>query len=177
MKKLGIIALLGIFLFNTAGYYLVYLAERMEIKNEIRSEINAGNYDRAFTSVITINKADPAKIELSDDGSEVRYNDAMYDVVKTTETANEISYYCINDSKENSLFATLNDHISTHIVNKPIKDHGAKKISDDIVKIWFPADNTFNFNQSVDTLTPIPVVADCLSAEKQKSTPPPPEFC
>jgi hypothetical protein len=178
LKKLVIISLLGIFLFNTAGYYVVFLAEQMQIRNEIRSQINSGYYDKSFTSVITVNKTALSNVEFFDDGNEMIYNGARYDITKKTETDSEVTLYCINDLKEESLFASLDKHIDTHVAaNKPLKDNSSKKITDNIVKVYFTPVTTFNFYRTAASLNPIPAGNDCLPAEKQKSTPPPPEFC
>ena len=178
MKKIGIIAFLAIFLFNTAGYYVVFLAQQVQIKSEIRSQINSGFYDEELTSVITINKADLSAVEFFDEGEEMRYKGSMYDIVKKKESAKEITYYCINDSHEESLMARLDSHIKTHVSdNKPLKHNSPKKMTDNIVKIYFTAVADFHFYQTIVPVDYLSAANACLPAEKQNSTPPPPEFC
>jgi hypothetical protein len=178
LKKFGVILLLAIFLFNSAGYYVVFLTQQVEIRDEMRAEINIGNFDKSFTSVISINRTDLSKeVEFFDDQTEMRYHGVMYDIAKKTETDNEVTFYCLNDSKESSLYALLDDHVNTHIAAKPCKDNSSKKISDNVVKIYFTTDNSFHFFPVVNIADLTPVVNGYLPAEKQKSTPPPPEFC
>jgi hypothetical protein len=177
LKKTGIIALLCIFLFNTAGYYVVFLTQQMQIRSEIRSQINAGYYDKNFTSVITLNKSELRNVEFFDDGNEMEYKGSRYDIARKTESNENVTFYCINDSEETSLLAKLDNHISTHVAAKPIKDNSSKKLTDNVVKIYFMTDNSFHLYQADAASEFIPAGSDCLPAEKQKSTPPPPEFC
>lgn len=165
-------------MFNTAGYYVVFVAEQMQVKKEIRAQINSGYMNGSLTTTITINRSELSKITFYEDGQEMRYNDNMYDIAKTTEAKNAITYYCINDSKESSLFAQLDKHISTHVAaNKPLKDNGSKTSLDNVIKIYFSTKNSFTFDQIGTVVHFTPVHTVCLSAQKQNSTPPPPEFC
>ena len=170
--------MLIIFLFNTAGYYVTFLVEQIVIKNEIRSQINSGYMDDASTTIITIGKAEKSKIVFYDENEEMRYNDRMYDIVKTIETKNTITYYCINDFKETSLIAGLNDHINTHVAsNIPVKNNGSKKITENVIKVYFSSVNSFTFSLIPTNVRFSGKNIIYVSAQKQNDTPPPPEFC
>ena len=127
--------LLTIFLFNVAGYFIAFKIEQYQIKETIESEIKSGINTEDLT-LITISKTDPSAIQWTEAGKELRYNDAIYDVVKSQETATTITYYCLNDTKEESLFANLDDHINTHVIANNTHKNSKKSI-DNIVKLYF----------------------------------------
>ncbi len=147
MKKVLVIFLLFIFLFNTVGYFIAFKAVQYEIKNEVWSEIKPDIINKKLTSV-TINKNNLQDIEWLESGKEMRYNNKMYDIIKITETHSSITFYCINDTKEESLFSNLEDHINTHIANKPIKSGNQKKATDNVIKLYFLNEQSIKFNIS-----------------------------
>jgi hypothetical protein len=133
--------------------------------------------NEAVTTTITINKSEKNKIKFYGDNEEMMYNDHMYDIAKTSETETTITYYCINDSKETNLIASLDDHINTHVAaNKPLKDNGSKKITEHVVKIYFATKNTFTFDLTTKQTDFAEQNMMYVSAQKQNCTPPPPEF-
>ena len=178
MKKAAVISLLVVFLFNSMGYYIVFKAEQWQIKSEVRSQIRSG-FENDSQLKITISRAEFSSIELNDNGQEINYKGHLYDIARISETANTITYYCINDSKEESLFATLDQHINSNVAaNKPVKNNDTKKITDNVVKVYFSPKNSFDFNSFGTGGIDFPKVNTFyISAQKQNSTPPPPEFC
>jgi len=153
MKKVITLFLLGIFLFNTMGYFVAFKAIQYQMKNEMKAEIRQGiNLPELVT--ITIAKTQTDKIEWLEDKEEMQYNNNRYDVVRFTETNKSITYYCINDGKEELLFVNLEKHIDTHIAtDKPTKNETKKNIDQHITKLYFQNDNSlqFRFNQLSET--------------------------
>ena len=146
MKKAVTLFLLSIFLFNTAGYYFVYKSAQYRARNEMQSQINSAVNSGKLKN-ITINKNNLQDIEWLENGKELRYNNQLYDIVKSSETFNTITFYCINDTKEEALFTNLEEHINTHVAaNKPIKNGNQKKISDNVIKLYFSNEQSFKFN-------------------------------
>ena len=160
MKKAFSILFLGIFLFNIAGYYIAFKTEQYEIRSEIESEIKAG-VNIAELTTISISKTLKSDLQWTESEKEIRYKGEMYDVVKSSETRDSITYFCINDSKEATLFSTLNEHISQHIAsNTPWKN--SKKSTTHVLKLYhsFPQltkilsnsnSETFQFRNSIFT--------------------------
>ena len=57
MKKAAAIFLLGIFLFNTAGYFIAFKSVQYQIKKEIKAEIKKNiNSDELTAIIIRRNK-------------------------------------------------------------------------------------------------------------------------
>lgn len=153
MKKAAAIFLLSIFLFNTAGYYIVFKTAQYGIKLSIQNEIKAGSNSEKLETLV-INKNNLAAIEWLESGKEMRYNNQLYDIVKSTETSTAITFYCINDTKEKSLYSKLEDHIKTHILsNVPVKNDSSKKLVDTVSKLYFSNDFSFSLIQNHSTLT------------------------
>jgi hypothetical protein len=145
MKKAISIILFSIFLFNTAGYFIAFKALQYQVKNEIESQIKSGLTIEQLTN-ITIDKKDIGAIEWEESGKEMVYRNERYDIVKTTETATSITYVCINDKKEETLFANLDEHVNTHVANAPLKNSHQKKLADHVIKLYFSSEQLIAFH-------------------------------
>jgi len=173
MKKTAALFLLFIFLFNTVGYFIAFKAVQSEIKREAKTEISHDLINKKLTS-ITINKKKLVDIKWLESGKEMLYNNKLYDIVKTTETSSSITFYCINDTKEESLFANLEDHINTHIAaNKPINSGNQKKVTDNVIKLYFPNEHSINFISSISAFQFFPANGTYLSTLIETDSPPP----
>lgn len=137
MKKIAAAFLLVIFLFNTAGYFIAFKAVRYQIKKEIQSEIKLGLKPSELTA-ITIDKGKLDKLDWLENGKEMYYKGELYDIVKSSENTTSITYYCIDDNQEESLFAHMDEHINMHIAaNKPLKNENGKNLSNSVIKLYF----------------------------------------
>ena len=114
-----------------------------EIKSDITSLINKG-IDVDMTIVISIYKKEINNIIFSDNGKEMSYKGQMYDVIKSDENNTTVTYYCLNDIEETTLYASLDEHINTHVINTvPVKNHSQKDLSNDVVKVLYQ--NNFSY--------------------------------
>lgn len=148
MKKTVAIFLLSIFLFNTAGFYLIFKATQYQIKSVIQNEIRSG-FDSPELETLIIPKTNLAGIEWLESGKEMRYHDQLYDIVKSVETSTTLTFYCINDTKEKALYSKLEDHINTHVIStNPVKNNSSKKLIDTVVKLYFSIQNSFSLFQN-----------------------------
>ncbi|MGQ0829844.1 MAG: hypothetical protein ACT4ON_15765 [Bacteroidota bacterium] len=146
MKRVISIFLICIFLFNTVGYYIAFKAVHFAVKKEIKTQIKL-SLDNAELTTITINKKDLATVEWKDGGKEMIYDNEMYDIVRSTETATSVTYFCIHDKKEKLLFANLEEHIITYIAaDKPVKNPASKKLIDHAIKLYYSNEDIFLFN-------------------------------
>lgn len=146
MKKTVSIFLFGIFLFNMAGYFIAFKSFQYQIKKEIKAEIKKSINSDELTAIV-IDKKQINKLDWLEEGKEMHYNGKLYDVIKHTEDAASITFYCINDKQEELLFANLEEHIATHIAaNKPIKNQASKKLSNTVIKLYFSNGQSFEFN-------------------------------
>ncbi|MCW3070656.1 MAG: hypothetical protein JWO44_546 [Bacteroidetes bacterium] len=112
MKKVFAIFFLFIFLFNTVGYLLVYHAEQYAIKQEMKINIRLGVFDERV-SAITIDNAllSSAGSEFELKGDEFIYKGKQYDILSKKTEGNKTTFYAVNDTKEEHLLSSLEDHI------------------------------------------------------------------
>ncbi len=172
-KKIAAYFLLAIFLFNTMGYFIAFQAMQFQIKSHVISEINLGIKTDAET-IITINKNDISKIDWEESGKEMVYNNKRYDIVKSTENNNSITYYCINDTQEETLYSNLDEHINMHIAtNKPTTSHSSKNLVNDVVKIFFANQYQFSFTNKATSVCFLPFRVNYTSESITTNSPPP----
>jgi hypothetical protein len=92
------------------GYYIAFKASQYSIKKELKKKIKNSSSDNDLIqiAVSTNDKDRKAEMEWTDE-HEFRYHGHMFDVVRYR-TSNDTTYYsCINDLKEESLFANLDN--------------------------------------------------------------------
>ena len=106
MKRALAILITLLFLFNTMGYYFVFLFTRQMVRNEMQQSIKAGSYGR---SSVVMDISNPSKNpdfkRISKD--EFLYKDKLYDIISESVSPDRVVFVCIHDMKEDRLFATL----------------------------------------------------------------------
>ena len=175
MKKAALFFLLCIFLFNTAGYFIAFKVAQYEIKSETRSYIRS-NININELIAITINKADLTSVKWEESGREMFYKNELYDIVNSTEVATTITYYCLNDKKEKSLFANLDDHINMQVSDQPLKNDGSKKLVDHVIKLYFHNESLFTAATSNILSSVFPNMVINYTPVLIETNSPPPEF-
>jgi hypothetical protein len=155
MKKAVVLFFISIFLFNSVGYFVVFKTAEFELKSEIKIKIKQGLPTKELVT-LTIPSKELKTIVWHDGGKEFSYKGKMYDVVKSEQIENAITYYCIDDSKETNLFANLDEHINANVITTNTgKQHPTKKLNDHVVKIYFCQKNTFYFQSHPTTIEAI----------------------
>jgi hypothetical protein len=102
MKKFFSISLILVLLYSVLGFYLNFKIEQFWIKEEIEQRIINHLPEKDLT-LIKISSANSEKIHWTEEGKEFKFDDEMYDVVKTRSANDTTYYYCFNDEKENKL--------------------------------------------------------------------------
>lgn len=176
MKKVISIFLFSIFLFNMAGYFIAFKSVQYQIKKEIKAEIKKKINPYELTTIV-IDKTQINKIDWLEEGEEMYYKGNLYDIVRHTKNATSITYYCINDEQEEKLFANLEEHIATHIAaNKPIKNQASKKLSNNVIKLYFSKEQSFKFNSFMLNQPPFYSINLFYKSALIETDSPPPEF-
>jgi hypothetical protein len=104
VRKILSILFLGLFLFNTGGYYFVFRYNQSLIRDEIKGMIRSGNANAEYTVLrISSPLLDPGFKRI--DRNEFRYHGRMYDIIREVDEGDATLFYCINDTKEESLLA------------------------------------------------------------------------
>lgn len=173
MKKSAAIFLLAIFLFNIVGYFLAFSVVKYQVRKEIKKQIKLGLPESELT-FLHIAKSDEDELSWVESGKEFIYKDQMYDVVRVESKQDTTIYQCIKDTQEDALFAHLGDHVQKHIAeNKPMKNNGAKKLGQHVIKIYFLSEVTY-FLALTESIIEFPSINNvCVSAVKKVHSPPP----
>ena len=140
MKRLAVILLVPILLFNTLGYYLVFygdiLAARHEAAVLIWGHENLGEKVVSLSFPLRDGKPEAQGLSFTDD-DEFVYQGRMYDVVSSSQTGDYIVYRCYTDNKETSLNQNLcskveadrdvpgQNHKNNSILKEFVKDYTA----------------------------------------------------
>jgi len=116
--------ILLVILFNIGGYYIWFGVLNYNIHKEIEQTIRNGLKDEELI-LIEISGNHTSDIIWIEQNKEFRLNGEMYDVVRIIKKYDRISYYCINDSREEKLIANFK------------KAHNTKKETDKKNKTTF----------------------------------------
>jgi hypothetical protein len=92
------------FLFNTLGYYFVFELYKFYVKKEIQTLTHKGSAELTILEVADT-QHDPGFQRV--EKKEIRYNGSLYDVIKEIQTGTTTIFYCIHDTKEENLLATM----------------------------------------------------------------------
>lgn len=144
LKKITVFTLLGIFLFNTAGYVIAFKVLQYKIRKEVKHEIKR-QLPSSELSVIEVSKKQLQDIIWEKENEEFYYKGNMYDIVRSDESVTSVTYYCINDKQEEALFENLDEYIDNNIASqKSTKSSSSKKTADTSVKLYFNTEISFN---------------------------------
>lgn len=153
MKKAIAFFLLTIFLYNTAGYFIVFKIQESQIKSEIKNEIESGVDQNEITKLIVPNN-NSSMYELADGGNEIRFNNQFFDIIKTNKTSTSTIYYCVNDKKEESLFSKLENQVDSNVIsNTHQKNETSKKLIDTVIKLYFSNHFSITSKQTPEKIT------------------------
>ncbi|MEI7895615.1 MAG: hypothetical protein WCJ26_01170 [bacterium] len=119
MKKVLIVSLLALFLFNSIGYYLLFELNRYGIRHEMQALIKHNPSKLAVISVPDIIR-DHSFQRI--DKKEFRYKGVMYDIVREIKTSRGLIFICIHDAKESNLYSGLN-HVNQNNLLIFLADH------------------------------------------------------
>lgn len=103
--------LLLILLFNISGHFATFKIAQRSIKKELKRKIK-NRVPETELAVFTFSTSDLNKLEWEEKGKEFWLNGNLYDIVKKQETADSISFHCINDRQEKELFANLEELVN-----------------------------------------------------------------
>jgi len=118
-----------VFLFNTIGLLMLFISERAILLSQAELRIHEASAENEILIVVDANQE--SGLVWVRDGKEFRYNDLMYDVIRTEKKGDKTFYYCLDDRKDSDLFAMID-----HAMGKQ-SDHGrsARHSHSQVVKL------------------------------------------
>ena len=158
-----------VFGYNIAGYYITFSALRYLNKTEIENSIL--NTHQKNIEVIEVKKNSFSYVN----EEEINYHGKLYDIIRKEVKGDSVYFYCVNDKKEEHLFANLYKHIKNHLGDSgSLPDKSGKKSKTEMVKDYFPHDYSVNIHLSSNAFLYVrPVLAYQLFFKE--ITPPPPQ--
>jgi len=114
MKKILSILFLVVFVYNLAGFFIVFKFEQYAVKSDIKSLLRKNIPDSKF-EMIRISNAEiisgTSDFRYLDDNNEFFYKGRLYDIARSSNDGTTTVFYCINDKNEEQLFTQLEEHI------------------------------------------------------------------
>ncbi|HYV92454.1 MAG TPA: hypothetical protein VE978_11740 [Chitinophagales bacterium] len=115
MKQLLSISLSIFFLFTAAGYYLTFLAADYSAKKEIAQQIQSQENSEQMIQLSFSREELQKEIRFTNSRqNEFIYQGCHYDVVKSFFSGDKISFFCLTDKKETTLFTEFGKQLTEH---------------------------------------------------------------
>lgn len=127
MKKIIASILLSIIIYNLAGYYVFYCVMKISLK-EFSVAVNTVGSDVKIEKIrlkLCDGRITESEFELVD-ANEFIYMGKMYDVIRKETGKDFVTYYCVNDKKE--------DNLRSYLYSCLEKNKAPRKISVDLSK-------------------------------------------
>ncbi|MGD0711508.1 MAG: hypothetical protein ABR968_10065 [Bacteroidales bacterium] len=143
MKKILSVFLLLIFLFNLAGYFIVFKIMQCSVQQEMKNYLEKNTSNKETETIVIPDSeitSPSSRIKFTDD-DEFIYNGKMYDIISRKTEKGFTIFYCMNDKQEEQLYSALKDHIMHNSdQNLPLKDK-SNLIIKNIIKEALPDGN------------------------------------
>jgi len=127
------------------GYYIVFTIMKMDLHEEMRSEIKNINNKEIQKLIFQVSEF-KAKVKLTED-DEFIFNGEMFDIIRSEKNGDNIIVYCINDKKEEQLISFVKENYSScNDRQNPLKERTLQIIKN-IIKDALQCDS-FKNNES-----------------------------
>lgn len=104
------------------SFYFPFLLLRTEIRNEMEEKTKEKIDESLLTKISIPLKNGSGSLVWTREREEFKYNDEMYDVVKTELNKDTVTYFCLSDINEKE----LNDNFCNHVKTSTENDKKAK---------------------------------------------------
>jgi len=160
-----------IFIFNTVGYFPVFLYLQCQVKHDIKQRIKQSIPQEELT-IFTLTEAQYKNLDWVED-HEFRLNGDMYDVVrKNTDDKGSIVMYVINDKKEKEVFTNLEQQIEDNLENTTTGKN-VKKVLKHFTGIYLPFKKLICFVPEKEIQFPLSFQYSSITFIKEIPSPPP----
>jgi hypothetical protein len=123
LKKVFSVVLAVIFIYNISGYYFIFLIQQSENRDLIQYRLKTKQVNDLVLIKLENENCD---IEWENE-NEFSLDGKMYDVAFKVKKGSSNFLYCYNDSKEESLFTSVKNHISNHLDQNAPNDKSKAK--------------------------------------------------
>jgi hypothetical protein len=114
LKKSFSVLLLAAVIFNMTGFFIVFKIEQSIVRKNIKRQIKDGVPNSELHS-FTMSISDYENLDWLKAEKEFKFNNSLFDVVKSTKFKDSITLQCINDRQELELFARLDQAVQNQM--------------------------------------------------------------
>jgi hypothetical protein len=129
MRKAFSILLLSFFLFNTIGYYFLFLV----LDNSNRKEIQATFTPASVTETLRIPRSELKNLVFKENDNEILYKGEVYDIKDRSLDGDYIVFNCFKDNTEKNLLTGLDNQVKNNSYpgeNKKQNDSSKNPVKD-----------------------------------------------
>lgn len=122
------------FVFNIGGIFIVFKYQQYHVRKEIKKQIKQGVPEDELTVIIKTAENSDQFVWVKP-GKEFRYKGTMFDIVRqTTGNNGDITYHCINDTQETTLFVNLDKQVKK---NMDARNNGNDPVNNLFQSLYF----------------------------------------
>lgn len=141
MKRTLSIIFLLVFIYNIAGFFVVFKIEQYAAKDEMKAYISQNPANAELEKIVISNEVMDSRasgFRMFDDNKEFTFNGKLYDIIKSTSDGKFTTFYCLNDKNEERIISNLYEHVQRNTdQNIPSRDNAMKLIKN-IIKEALP---------------------------------------
>jgi hypothetical protein len=134
--------MLALLLYNAVGYYFVFQYQHQKAEEEFQEYLSSSVISDDDLTIFKVSVEEYATKQTNGFDrveGDFEQNGKFYEVVKQRLENDTIFIYCLNNEKEEALYAQLTDHINTHIVDgKGGKTKKSEKSANSLLKEYLP---------------------------------------
>ena len=144
MKRIAFVFLLSIFLFNFICYYPVFLAVKSDLRNDALSSLSHSSHLNAISVPKYLSETPNSRFRMIDE-NEFSLDGKLYDVQKKTDDGKTLTFYCMNDEKEQNLFNSLGENVQMQNGTKDASGNN-KTVNLNPLELFFMPGSLFSFS-------------------------------
>lgn len=136
-------ALIG---YNSIGYYFVFRYQHQKAEKDFRDYIASTSIDESELTLFKIpvqEYAEKGGSDFSRVEGDFQQNGKFYEVVKQNLENDTVFVYCLNNEKEAALYASLYDHIYTHILDGKKSKSKKDNTTNNLLREYLPKSADF----------------------------------
>jgi hypothetical protein len=170
VKKAVSILFLGVFLYNIAGYYVAFKILQHENREQMTEECGTQSGDNL--ALLPIADNEKSSIHWRGD-DEFEYQGRLYDISHSSHQRDTTYYYCVNDTKEESLVANVNEHVKQHTGDADNQSRESKTALKNVTQDYYYKSARLSSVQEGEKHFILEINLSCSPVHTDVPTPPP----
>lgn len=157
----GVMVLLAAWLYNICGYYVVFQVNRYQVRSEMKQQMKQGGRKVTVLTIFDVEK-DPHFRRIH--SREFEFNGQMFDVLREVKNGRITTFYCLHDTKEESLMLGM---------RKAARTKAAQNLIHSLITVAMPVSYSANEIPVSRTMVFPPLERSLLFRPSAPPSPPP----